>query len=66
MLPAPWREPKLKVLSLEENGFHPRSFECPVGLRVLKRSKRELRVQLLTPQPTDWLPAQESVSPTLC
>lgn len=57
---------QVEGFELRGEWLSPQGFRVSMGLHVLKRSKHELRVQSLTLQPTDWLPAQESVSPTLC
>lgn len=57
---------QVEGFELRGERLSPQEFRVSMELRVLKRSKHELRVQSLTLQPTDWLPAQESVSPTLC
>lgn len=57
---------QVEGFELRGERLSPQEFRVSMGLRVLKRSKHELGVQSLTLQPTDWLPAQESVSPTLC
>lgn len=57
---------QVEGFELRGEWLSPQGFRVSMGLRVLKRSKHELSIQSLTLQPTDWLPVQESVSPTLC